>query len=106
MLFTDRIRITKVVENIIFNSPESEDTVIAKAYIENNTKVRYGNDGTPFTPSFLIMLPGNTSIFAEDEIEIVKIHGQDPVGSEAGKKKIMQTRRVGGFQVSHLEVMV
>lgn len=108
MLFTDLVKITKNATNNVFNSPTNEDAdyQITKAYVEDNSKVRYGGDGTPFTPKFLILIPGSFEIFPEDTIEIVKMHGKEPIGLEVGKKQILQIRRVGGFSVSHLEVYV
>lgn len=106
MLFTDKVRIISTDIDIIFNSEEEGTEMVCKAYIENNTKLRYGADGAPYTPSFLIFLPRGTDISLHDKIEIVKLHGVDPVGDETGEKAIAQIKRVGGFSISHLEVYV
>lgn len=106
MLFTDSVKITAVGIDPVFSNEVDGGAVTVKAYVENNTKVRYGADGAPFTPMFLIFLPGNTSVVSGDTIEILKIHGQVPVGAELGNKTVAQTKRIGGFSVSHIEVMV
>lgn len=106
MLFTDEVSITSSGVDPVFNFDEDGNPITVKAYIENNTKIRYGSDGSPYMPSFLIFLPGRTSIVLEDKIQIVKLHGQDPVGNEIGEKSVMQIKRVGGFSISHIEVLI
>jgi len=106
MLFTDKIIIKTAAINNTFNSLDYGAAKTIKAYIENNSKIQYNANGQAYTPSFLIFLPANTVIAMQDVIEIVKIHGADPMGDEVGDKQIKQVKRVGGSSISHLEVYV
>lgn len=106
MLFTDKVQITSVGIDAVFSNEIDGSPIPTKAYVENNTKLRYGADGAPFMPSFLIFLPSGTSILIGDTIEILQLHGQVPIGDELGKKTVAQIKRIGGFTVSHIEAMV
>lgn len=105
MLFTDEIKIHPIsVDN--FGAESADDITTIKAYIENNSRTVFNASGQPTKPDFFMMLPYSASIAEGDTIEIIKLHGSDPVGNEIGLKQIKSVKRVGGFSVSHLEVFV
>lgn len=105
MLFCDKVNIiTSVIDDN--NVPTEVFTAPVKAYIEDNSKEVRTSNGSTIKPDFFIMLPSSTEILNSDVLEIVKIHGQDPMGNEVGQKQIKAIRRIGGFSMSHLEVYV
>jgi len=106
MLYTDKIEIKAATIDSKFNKISYGTETTVSAYIENNSKIKYGSDGQPYTPSYLIMVPPTTAVGLQDIIKIINIHGCDPIGDELGEKQIKQIRRIGGSRMSHLEIFV
>ena len=106
MLFTDQVLITIMIADTTFNNMAESSSFKSKAYVENNTKIKYGQNGQPIDADFLVFLPHNIQVTLQDTLTILKLHGTSPVGDEIGTKQIKEIKRVGGIRISHLEVFV
>ena len=106
VLFSDTVSITPVVTDQNYGTETEGTAFTSKAYIENDTEIRYGSNGQPIYPAMMIFLPKETSIKEGDYIEITQLHGSTPTTQEARKRKARSVSRVGAFSMSHIEVTV
>jgi len=106
LMFPDRVRVTPIVINTIFNTEERGTSYISKASVEEEGKVRYNSNGEIIDPFTLIILPGGKTINRGDLIEITKLCKKDPTAQEAIPRKVIQAARRFDFGLKHIEVLV
>ena len=105
LFFPDIVQITNVTVNTY--GTETKGTPFnSKAYVEDDTGIKFGSDGQPIQPDTLIVLPKGTNISKGDLVAIIELHGFTVIGIDAMKKKVRTRSRVGGMTVSHIEVTV
>jgi hypothetical protein len=76
LYFTDQVEITPISRDTNFRTEIEGTPFLSKAYIEDESEIKYGSDGQPLDPVMFIGLPVNTSIVKGDFIEITKLHGK------------------------------
>jgi hypothetical protein len=60
--FTDQVEITPVSRDTNFRTETEGTPFLSKAYVEDESEIKYGSDGQPLDPVMFIGLPVNTSI--------------------------------------------
>jgi hypothetical protein len=88
MLFPDLVKITPIVRDATYRTETEGSPFNSKAYVEDESKIRYGPDGQPLDPDIFVGLPKDTSINEGDRVNIIKLHGQiitaDGIGNPIG----------------------
>lgn len=105
MTFPDEVQITNITIDENYRTPTEGVPFNSRAYVEEDSEIRYGNDGQPLDPVIFIGLPKGTTIKRGDYICIIQLHGEIPNAQEARRRPVKRVARVGAYTVSHLEVM-
>jgi len=104
--YPDIVENTPVTLSETYNEPTEGAAVQTRAYVEEDSKLRYGPNGAPIEPTITILYPRGTTINKGDYVQIIKLHGQTPTTHEAIRRTAQMVSRVGGSRVSHIEVLV
>ena len=106
IMFPDKVRITPVVMNTVFNTEERGASFLSKANVEEEGKIRYNSNGEIIDPFIVIIFPYKTSVFRGYIVEIVKLCNDNPTSHEAIPRKVIQASRRINFGLKHIEVLV
>jgi hypothetical protein len=104
--FTDEVMIYNNSTDPNFRTKTVLNSFESKAYIEENSEIKYNATGQPIDPEVWVFLPPNTEIHLGDDIEIIKFHGNDPTAQESGRRQVKRIHKAGAFKQSHLEVLI
>ena len=104
--YPDIVENTPVTLSETYNEPTEGTAYQTRAYVEEDSKLRFGPDGAPIEPTITILYPRGTTINKGDYVQIIKLHGQTPTTHEAIRRTAQMVSRVGGSRVSHIEVLV
>ena len=106
MHYPDTVSIVKITIDNYKNETKAA-AYSSKAYIEEESEIKYRNDGMPIDPIIHIMLPpsgANKTIKEGDYITITKLHGETPTSQEDNEQRIKKIVPVGSYSVHHMEV--
>lgn len=106
LAYTDKVQITNITQDATHGTHTEGTPFTSKAYIEDDTELRYDQNGSPSLPIVRVFLPSNVSISMGDKVQITKMHGRTPTTDEARERFVRRAPRIGGGNVSHLEVLV
>lgn len=107
VIFPDKVAIVPVSRDATFNVP-TEDTpaVISEACVEEDSTLRYTDDGAPIEPRVKILLPSDVVIQKGDYVTITELHGDEPSGHDAQQRQVKLASKIGGSRRTHIEVLV
>ena len=108
MFYPDAVEITTITIDPEFKDETEGTPFPSKAYVEEESEIRYGGDGQPLDSITTIFLPpNNTNMLVKegDYIKIPLLHGNVPNTQEAMRKRIARIIPAGSFVVNHLEVL-
>jgi len=106
LIFPDKVKITPININTVFNTEEQGTPFFSKANIEEEGKVRYNSNGEIIDPFIVIILPKGISIDRGDYIKIIKLNKKEPTTHEVISRKVIQASRRFNFGIGQIEVLV
>lgn len=99
--YPDRVKIIPITMDVELNTSTEGDLIRSDAYVEDENKIRYSNDGAIIEPKTLILLPSKVVIKKGDLISVIKLRGVDVIESEQTRRKVLLVFRAG----DHSEVL-
>lgn len=116
LLYPDKIKIIPtLIDSELKGITESQE-IITKAYVEDESRLRYTKDGTVIQPNTMIFIPDRKifqngvlirlSLKKGDMIIILKMHGEDVILQEQVRREVILVNRVGAQRKQHLEVIL
>lgn len=104
--FPDIVEIINIAYNSTYRTKTEGTPFQSRAFIEDESEIKYDTNGQPIEPNIFIGLPKNTIIHKGSFIEIIKLHGETSTAQEAERREVKRVSRIGDFEMSHVEVMV
>ena len=105
-IYPDVVEVTPVTIGAEFKEETEGTPFETEAYVEEDSKIRYGSDGEPIVPAVIIMFPKGTNVHKYYFAKIIKLHGETPTEDENYRRKIRYASRVGGSREDHIEAIV
>ena len=106
LAYPDIAKITPVTLGDTYHAPTEAAAFQSKAYIEEDSTLRYGANGEPIAPVITFLFPAKTDVHKGDYVRLTKLHGRAPTTDEAIRRRAKVAARIGGSRESHIEVIV
>ena len=106
LTYPDKVQVTNITRDATHGTQTEGVPFTSKAYVEEESQVRYNAEGAPVEPYLLVILPKGTTIAMGDKVQITELHGKAPTTDEARERFVRRAPRVGGGSVSHVEVLI
>lgn len=104
--YTDVVQIRSVQRDKTFGTEEKDNSFLSNAYVEEESEIKYNKNGELIDPVIHIFLPVTIAILKGDYIKVISLHGNEVNVHDGIERKVKRVSHVGGFNDSHLEVLV
>ena len=106
LLFPDVVEITPVTLDASYRTETEGTPFQVRAYVEEDSHIKYGSDGQPIQPLIRVFVPRLTDILKTYFLKIVKLHGETPVAEYIIRRRVKRASPVGGSRQTHIEALV
>lgn len=108
LMFTDIVKVTPVTIDPNFGSEVRGSSYTTKAYVEDESFLRYNAMGEPIEPKTIILFPKVIDIKKNYYVQIQRLKGVMLVDGddEYIERQVKMAAKVGGCKISHIEVML